>query len=209
MTQPNLAATHLSAHWRQLLEELYKGRNVSTIKSGQRIPMPDNEVLIVCRGIVQLNTLYPNGEEVILGLACPSMPFGAPFTQLDPYEAVALTDVVLMQAHVMELEQSPRLAQSLFRELMRRLQQTETMLAIAGHRRVDERLRQLLVLLRQEVGQVTPKGVRLSVRLTHQQLANLIGTTRVTITRLLNDFRQEGWLIVAPDRHLLFPTLKG
>jgi CRP-like cAMP-binding protein len=89
--------------------------------------------------------------------------------------------------------------------MTRRLQQTESLLAIAGYRRVDDRLRQLLDLLRQEVGQVTNEGVRLSVRLTHQQIAGLIGTTRVTVTRLLREFRDEGWVSVDSKRHILFP----
>ncbi|MGB8702964.1 MAG: Crp/Fnr family transcriptional regulator [Thermosynechococcaceae cyanobacterium] len=190
--------------WRQLLEDLYQGRNVTTVQSGQRISLKPSDVYIVCRGVVLLSTLYPNGDESLLGLACPSMPFGLPLARLDPYEAIALTEAVLMRVHIMEIEQSPRLAQSLFREMMRRLHQTECLLAIAGYRRVDDRLRQLLLLLKQEVGQATPQGTRLTVRLTHQQLAGLIGTTRVTVTRLLREFRDEGWLKVDSTRHLLF-----
>jgi CRP-like cAMP-binding protein len=207
MSSSALATATVSNDWRQLLEDLYQGRNVTTVKSGQFITMQSNEVFIVCRGVVQLSTLYPNGDEGILGLICPSMPFGAPLSQLIPYEAIALTDVVLMRVHIMEIEQSPRLAQSLFRELMRRLQQTEMLLAIAGYRRVDDRLRQLLELLRQEMGQVTAQGTRLTVRLTHQQIAGLIGTTRVTVTRLLREFRAEGWMSFDSTRHILFSNV--
>jgi CRP-like cAMP-binding protein len=207
MSSSALATATVSNDWRQLLEDLYQGRNVTTVKSGQLITMQSNEVFIVCRGVVQLSTLYPNGDEGILGLICPSMPFGAPLSQLIPYEAIALTDVVLMRVHIMEIEQSPRLAQSLFRELMRRLQQTEMLLAIAGYRRVDDRLRQLLELLRQEMGQVTAQGTRLTVRLTHQQIAGLIGTTRVTVTRLLREFRAEGWMSFDSTRHILFSNV--
>jgi CRP-like cAMP-binding protein len=207
MSSSALATATVSNDWRQLLENLYQGRNVTTVKSGQFITMQSNEVFIVCRGVVQLSTLYPNGDEGILGLICPSMPFGTPLSQLIPYEAIALTDVVLMRVHIMEIEQSPRLAQSLFRELMRRLQQTEMLLAIAGYRRVDDRLRQLLELLRQEMGQVTAQGTRLTVRLTHQQIAGLIGTTRVTVTRLLREFRDEGWMSFDSTRHILFSNV--
>jgi CRP-like cAMP-binding protein len=207
MSSSALATATVSNDWRQLLEDLYQGRNVTTVKSGQFITMQSNEVFIVCRGVVQLSTLYPNGDEGILGLICPSMPFGTPLSQLMPYEAIALTDVVLMRVHIMEIEQSPRLAQSLFRELMRRLQQTEMLLAIAGYRRVDDRLRQLLELLRQEMGQVTAQGTRLTVRLTHQQIAGLIGTTRVTVTRLLREFRDEGWISFDSTRHILFSNV--
>jgi CRP-like cAMP-binding protein len=207
MSSSALATATVSNDWRQLLEDLYQGRNVTTVKSGQFITMQSNEMFIVCRGVVQLSTLYPNGDEGILGLICPSMPFGAPLSQLIPYEAIALTDVVLMRVHIMEIEQCSRLAQSLFRELMRRLQQTEMLLAIAGYRRVDDRLRQLLELLRQEMGQVTAQGTRLTVRLTHQQIAGLIGTTRVTVTRLLREFRAEGWMSFDSTRHILFSNV--
>lgn len=204
MSYPALATASVPTDWRLLLEELYQGRNVTTVKGGQFIAMKATDVFIVCRGVVQLSTLYPSGDEGLVGLVCPSMPFGMPFSQLNPYEAIALTDVVLMRIHIMEIEQSPRLAQGLFRELTRRLQQTEALLAIAGYRHVEDRLRQLLYLLRQELGQVTPEGVRLSTRLTHQQLAGLIGTTRVTVTRLLKDFREQGWVDTDAQRHLRF-----
>ncbi|MEN9247992.1 MAG: helix-turn-helix domain-containing protein, partial [Gloeomargarita sp. GMQP_bins_69] len=73
----------------------------------------------------------------------------------------------------------------------------------AGQRRVQERLRHLLLLLMQEVGQPVEQGVRLEVRLTHQSLANAIGTSRVTCTRLLGRFQDWGWITWGPDRHLV------
>ncbi|HEY9696353.1 MAG TPA: Crp/Fnr family transcriptional regulator [Trichocoleus sp.] len=190
---------------RQLLEELYRGRNLQPYRSGQPIRMLPDEILIVCRGVVQLGTLYDTGDEALLGLACPSMPFGLPLSVIRPYQAVALSDVDLMRLRVVEVEQSPMLTQGVFRHLTRRLQQTEAILAMVGYRRVEERLRHLLVLLKQEVGQPTPQGTRLGVRLTHQQLANAIGTTRVTVTRLLSQLQAEGWLIVDGARHIILP----
>lgn len=190
---------------RQLLEELYRGRSLQPYRSGQPIRMVADEILVVCRGVVQLGTLYDSGDEALLGLACPSMPFGLPLSLIRPYQAFALTDVDLMRLRVVEVEQSPMLAQGIFRHLARRLQQTEAVLAMVGYRRVEERLRHLLVLLKQEVGQPHANGTRLSVRLTHQQLANAIGTTRVTITRLLSQLQEEGWLIVDSTRHIVLP----
>lgn len=180
------------AEWRKLLDELYNNRKLWSFKRGDVIPMNPEDVWVVYKGIVQLSTLYASGDEGILGLACPCMPFGRSFTQVDPYDAIALSDVMLLRLHQMELEQSPRLAQNLFRELTRRMQQTEALLAMSGCRRVKDRLRQLVLLLHQEFGQVTSNGVRLTVKLTHQQLASMIGSTRVTVTRLLNELKTEG-----------------
>lgn len=191
---------------RDLLEELYQEKTLHPFRAGQPIPLQDNQVWIVCRGVVQLNTFYANGEEALLGLASPSMPFGLPLTLIHPYQAIALSDVDLMPLAIAEIEQSPVLSQSIFRQLNRRLRQTEALLALAGHRRVEERLRQLLLLLQEEVGQPVPQGTRLGVRLTHQHLASAIGTTRVTVTRLLGQFRQDGWLTIDRSRHLVLTS---
>ncbi len=188
---------------RQLLEDLYRGRSLSSYSPRQIIPLPPEEWVIVCRGVVQLSTVYANGSEAILGFAGPSMPLGSPLTRLDPYQVKALTAVDVLRLSAAEVEASETLSQGLLKQLVRRLRQTEALLALAGRRRVEERLRQLLVLLAVELGSPLSTGVRLQVRLTHQDLANTIGTTRVTITRLLNRFRQQGWIAVDKNRHLI------
>jgi CRP-like cAMP-binding protein len=190
---------------RQLLEKLYQGRTLRTFHAGQTIPMGAQEMWIVCRGVVQLSTLYPNGDEALLGLASPSMPFGLPLTLIHPYQATALSDVGCMSITMAEIDRSPSLSQEIFRQLSRRLRQTEAILAMAGCRRIEERLRQLLQLLQMEIGQPVDSGIRLSVRLTHQHLASAIGTTRVTVTRLLGQLREEGLLIVDDNRHIILP----
>jgi CRP-like cAMP-binding protein len=203
MLQPIVSSPSHHPDPRQLLEELYRERALQGFRTGQTIPMQPNDLWIVCRGVVQLNTLYPNGDEALLGLVCPSMPFGLPISLIYPYQAIALSDVDLMGISLAELQQHPTLMQEVFLHLARRLRQAEAMLAMAGCRRVEDRLRQFLLLLQMEVGQPSPAGTRLSVRLTHQHLASAIGTTRVTVTRLLGKLKEEGWLSLDSDRHII------
>lgn len=177
-----------------VLEQLYRERTLTPYAAGQTMPLRVNEVLIVCRGVVQLYTIQQDGSETLLGLAGPSMPIGLPLTIVDPYWATALTDVDVLPLLIAEVESSPLLMAGICRHMMLRLQQSEAWLAIAGKRLVADRLRQLLLLIAQEFGQVETGGVRVPVRLTHHQLATAIGTTRVTVTRLLKDFKHEGWL---------------
>ncbi|MBD1862928.1 MULTISPECIES: Crp/Fnr family transcriptional regulator [Trichocoleus] len=191
---------------RQLLEELYEGRSLYPYSSGQSIRMAPQEIWIVCRGVVQLSTLYPNGDEALLGLAGPSMPFGLPLTLTHPYQATALSNVDLMRLTVADVEQSSTLTKGILRHVNRRLRQTEAILALVGHRRVKDRLCHLLLLLKQEIGLPTAEGTRLGVRLTHQHLANAIGTTRVTVTRLLGQLKEEGWLNVDRNHHIVIPS---
>lgn len=205
MLQPYASGVVAQSDLRQLLENLYHGRDLYTVRAGQSIPLNPQEVWIVYRGVVELSTLYPNGDEALLGLASPSMPFGLPLTLIHPYQATALSDVDLMCLTLAEIEQSATLGREIFHHLSRRLRQTEAMLAMVGCRRVEDRLRQLLLLLQMEVGQPIEDGTRLSIRLTHQHLASAIGTTRVTVTRLLGQLREEGRLRIDDQRHIVLP----
>lgn len=200
----NFPATVLpSFDQRYLLEELYRERELRSFVNGASIPIAPEEIWLVCRGVVQLSSLYSSGDEVLLGLVGPSMPFGLPLSSLDSYFATALSSVDLLRLTLQDLEQSAALAQGIFRQLSRRLSQTEAILALVGHRRVEARLRHLLFLLKDEVGQPVEGGIRLGVKLTHQQLANTIGTTRVTVTRLLRKLQNEQWMKVDRSRHIV------
>ena len=115
MLNPSTLEVSSKPDLRQLLEELYKGRSLQPYKTGQTIRMLPDEILVVCRGVVQIGTLYDSGDEALLGLACPSMPFGLPVSYIRPYQASAMTDVDLMRLTMVEVEQSaaasPALAQ--------------------------------------------------------------------------------------------------
>ncbi|MBW4649400.1 MAG: Crp/Fnr family transcriptional regulator [Kastovskya adunca ATA6-11-RM4] len=183
--------------------ELREGRRLHFYGKGEVIPLVSQGVWQVCQGIVQLGTLHPNGDEAWLGWAEPSGFFGLWFTLLQTYQATALTDVNLTWFSLAEIETSPRLAEIILPQLVRRMRQTEALLSISGQRRVEDRLQQLLLLMKKEIGQPVTEGTRLDIRLTHQNLANAIGTTRVTVTRLLSKLKNEGQIIFDRDRHII------
>jgi CRP-like cAMP-binding protein len=180
----------------ELLEQLYRERALLPYPAGKTIALKPDEILVICRGVVQLFTIQQDGSETLLGLAGPSMPVGLMLTMVEPYWATALTDVDVLPLPLKEIEASPILMVGIFRNLTLRLQQAEAWLALAGKRLVADRLRHFLVMLAQDFGHVEPTGVRIPMRLTHHQLATAIGTTRVTVTRLLKDFKAEGWLVI-------------
>ena len=188
-----------------LIEQLYQERSLITHAPTQSITLRPNYLYLVYRGVVQLHTIHPDGSESIVGLCGPTTAFSNTFTHIDPYWATALTEVDLLPLSVDEVELSPTLIAGLFPQVVRRLQQTEAWLSIAGKRLVADRLKCLLVQIAQDFGQVSTKGVQINIRLTHHQLATIIGTTRVTVTRLLKDFRNEGWLDVQKRQIILSP----
>ena len=180
----------------ELLEQLYRERALVPYGAGRSVPLKKDEILVIYRGLVQLSTIQQDGSETLLGLAGPSMPIGLTLTTVDPYWATTLTDVDILALPLAEVEESPILMAGIFRNLTLRLQQVEAWLALSGKRLVVERLRYFLIMLAQDFGQVEPGGIRIPIRLTHHQLATAIGTTRVTVTRLLKEFKAEGWLLI-------------
>lgn len=180
----------------ELLEQLYRERALVPYSAGGAMALKPEEILVVCRGVVQLFTLQPDGSETLLGLAGPAMPIGLSLTTVDPYWAKALTDVDVLPLPLAEIEESPLLMAGIFRHLTLRLQQAEAWLALSGKRLVADRLSYFLIMLAQDFGHVEPNGIRIPIRFTHHQLATAIGTTRVTVTRLLKEFKSEEWLVI-------------
>lgn len=183
--------------------ESTEGGRLHFYERGENIPLVTEGIWQVYRGTVQLSQLSPQGEEILLGWAQPSTFFGLWLTHVEAYQAKGVSEVYLKFHTLEDIQSSPKLSQLAFSQLARRIRQTEALLAIAGLKRVEERLQQLLYLLKQELGEAVDHRTRLCVRLTHQNLASAIGTTRVTVTRLLGEFQRQGWLEFDSDRHIL------
>ena len=177
-----------------------------TFLKGEIIPLNPQTIWQVYQGMVKLSTVCENGEEVIVGLAGPSMPFGSVLTSLDIYQATAFCAVQLVQYSLTEIAASPHLSQTVLNRVDQRLRQTEALLAISRQRRVKSRFSQLLQLLKQEIGQPVAQGTRLSLRFTHQDLAEACSTTRVTITRLLGNLQEEGLIIIDFQNHIVLKS---
>lgn len=185
-------------------------------KVGETIPLQAKKIWIVYRGFVLVTALQTSGDETILGLLGPFMPLSSDLSHLETYQATTLTKVELLQLSMQEIESSPELLREFNVQMARCLRQTEALLAVAGKGRILDRLHGFLHLLAHEFGQQTPEGVRIDVRLTHWQIANAIGSTRVTATRFLKELREQGIFHVGKDRHMylqsgsesrLFPPL--
>lgn len=100
------------------------------------------------------------------------------------------------------LSSIPTLSQNFIRMLSRRLVNVERHFVEFGHTWSYHRLAKTLLLLCADHGRETPKGTLIPLRLTHEDLANMIGTTRETVTTQMNRFRRMG-LIKREDGFLV------
>ncbi|MBD0263732.1 MAG: helix-turn-helix domain-containing protein [Tolypothrix sp. Co-bin9] len=183
--------------------DISQNRPVDKYCKGETIPLNPLAICYVRQGAVKLTTFCETGEEVMLGLAIPDMVFGSSITSLKTYEAIALSDVDLVTIYEAEIAANPFLSYTLLPKIKQRLRQTESFLFILGKRLVEDRLQDLLLLLKEEIGEKTAKGTRISIRFTHEEIATACCTTRVTITRLMKKLQQQGFLTFDSKHHII------
>ena len=171
------------------------------------MPLHKNRLWLVVTGMVKLGAVSVHGDELLLGLAGPHETFGEPLSTVQAYEAVTLTDCELVCMTMGEVRDSPDLAHDFLGAVVMRHRQAEHLLSLLGLRRVEERVKGFLELLAQDYGQPCDQGLRLNLRLTHQEMASALSTTRVTVTRVIGLLRDEGWLKIDGQRHLVLTQL--
>ncbi len=186
-----------------LLIERRFPKNKTIVEEG----MPGDYMYIVCDGRVKVTKLSGDGREKILEMLGSGSFFGE-LSLLDgaPRSASvkALTETRMLALSrsdfLAQLRRSPDLAMALIQELTARLRQMDDQASSLSFQRVQERTQGLLVRLATDPGS---EGHRATPALTHQQIADMIGTSRETVTRVIKALKLEGWLSQDGKRYLI------
>ena len=166
---------------------------------------PAERVYFLLKGAVKLSRVYEAGEEITVALLRENSVFGVLSLITGQrsdrfYHAVAFTPVELLSAPIEQVEQAlkehPDLAMLMLQGLSSRILQTEMMIETLAHRDMGSRLVSFLLILCRDFGIPTPEGIRVDLKLSHQAIAEAIGSTRVTVTRLLGDLREGGLISI-------------
>ncbi|OUL29933.1 Crp/Fnr family transcriptional regulator [Nostoc sp. 106C] len=149
--------------------------------------LPEHQSLLwkIETGFVRTFTYLEDGTTVALGLWGPGDIVGKSLSRLEPYQIECLTKV---EAKILPLDEWEQPTQT----LLTHIQQAEELMVIRSYKKVDTMLIKLLSWLSQKFGSEVEKGRLIDMRLTHEDLAEILGSTRVTITRVLGQFEQEG-----------------
>jgi len=171
---------------------------------------PGDYMYIISEGRVKVTKLSGDGREKILELLDVGDFFGemSLFDDAPRSASVkAMSDVRIMALarndFLRLLGSSPGLALSVIQELTRRLRQVDEQASSLSFQRVKERTMGLLVRLAKEAS--SHEGRRKTPVLTHQQIADMIGTSRETVTRAVKGLKDEGWL-EQEGKHYLVPA---
>jgi len=155
-------------------------------------------VFILCSGRAKLTTSSSEGKLLIVKIAEPGEVLGASATILGkPYEVSAET-LEPSQLNFIKREDFLRLITVNAEACMHTAQQLSEkyhsaqreIRSLGLSQTTGEKLAKLILDWCENDGDETPKGIRLKVLLTHEEIAQMIGTTRETVTRLLSDLKR-------------------
>jgi CRP/FNR family transcriptional regulator, cyclic AMP receptor protein len=159
-----------------------------------------DSLYVLKKGLVKLISLSDKGRETILHILKPDEVFGELLLAEEnrAFTAIAIGDslvtIISKESFVELLSAVPSLAVNFIRLLSKRLATVEKELSDFSHTWSYHRLARVLLQLSEKYGEEVPAGTLINVRLTHEDLANLIGTSRETVTTQLNRFKRIGLL---------------
>lgn len=94
------------------------------------------------------------------------------------------------------LEVNPRLTIKLLQEFDAKIRELQGRLSNVLSRDMTEKILNILYSLAKNKGIETEEGYMLEIELTHQDIANMVGTTRETASRVISQLKKEGKLIL-------------
>lgn len=95
--------------------------------------------------------------------------------------------------------------QEIYESLRSQNQQRLLLLMALGQRKTIDRLFSFLKIIIEEHGEFCEEGYYLPYLLTHAQIGSTIGSTRVTVTRLMGKLRRQGLIIIRNDSLICLP----
>jgi CRP/FNR family transcriptional regulator len=173
-------------------------------------------VYVLCEGEVKLSISSPEGKTLILRIARAGELLGlmAAMAAL-PYEVTAETIHPCQVAFVRRddflrfLAKHPEASQHVVRQMSAQYRGAcEQLHTIGLSTSAQEKLARLLLTWTAGI-QKTKEGTRLKLPLTHEEIAEFIGTTRETVTRTFSDFKErhlvsiQGSTLTIPNREAL------
>ena len=164
--------------------------NTIFFESGDKLPYRRDCLWLITHGVVKSYTVSEEGSSITLGFWGTEDIVGEPLSKIDPYTLECISEVQAIAVHRQNWK-------ALSENFLHHAQQTQHLSYIVRNTRISKRLWLLLEWLADKFGRAIAQGRLIDFKLTHQELADAINTTRITVTKTLIKFEKEG-LILRP-----------
>jgi len=153
-------------------------------------------LLVLEHGVIAVRTQIPHGRRGVIVCHAGSGAILLPPAAGESLRVLEDALIVAVPPDVRDhLLATPAAAGAIVDALSATLaQKTRTIANLSSFHHAD-RVRSKLVQLAQDHGRVSRDGIRLDLRLTHDLLAEMVGSARETVTRALEELEKEGFVV--------------
>ena len=176
---------------------------------------PSDAVYWIKSGRVKIYKLTEDGREIIVGLYQTGEIFGEmAFVEDQPreYFSEAMDDttlLVLKRNNLFSLaKRKPGIIYRFSKLIGERRREMEATMESLLYKGVRERLAGQLLKLSKQYGIEDNRGKLLRIKITHKDLASLIGSSRETVSLTLGDLKRVGLIDVNTDRKIIITDEK-
>lgn len=183
------------------------------LKRGEPVYLPHQEadgVILVAEGRVKICHATPDGKQSILGFIDQGEIFGelalVGGVQRDEYvETTEKSTLVLVPKIALQkvIQRYPEIVMGVTKLIGLRRQRIQRRLRNLLFRSNRERVIHLLMELAEKYAEPDSEGYFLNIRLSHQEMACVIGSTRETVTVVLGQLQKEGLITIARRKILI------
>lgn len=170
-----------------------------------------DEFFLIEKGQVKVTRRSLDGREKILDILSDGSFFGelAVLDKMPRSASVeAMGDISSLTLHKEDflplLEQHSGLAIKIIQVLSQRLRDADSQIEDLTFKTSREKIESLFIRLRDYYGVEHEQGLRLTIQLTHQELADMAGCSRETVCRFVNELKAKDLLTVDKNRYYIF-----
>ncbi len=171
---------------------------------------PSDWLYIVTKGKVKITKLSQEGKEIILEVISPMDIFGGiavlrgfPY----PANAVAMEDTgvykISRNSLLKIMDRYPNLMYCIAMNIGDRIKGSHEMLKSIALEKVESRIATLLLKLSEKTGVNVPGGIMIDMKLTKQDIAEMVGTTVETAIRTMSKFSKKGLITVQSGKMVI------
>ena len=181
------------------------------LQEGEIFHTPEDEqerLFILKKGGVQVYEVTPDGKELTLSIvqggsilgemALTGQSLAGVYLRAKEPSVVATLERKDLEALILS---NPELGLILVRILAKQLKEAQVRLAELTHKDVPARLASQILRFADDEGIKTNEGIKIATRYSHEQLAAMIGSGRVAVSRSLSNFRKKG-IVESRARHI-------
>ena len=164
---------------------------------------------IILNGKTKVVQTTEDGKEILLAMHHSGEFFGE-MSLLDgktsPATVVAMEDssvaIISRQEFYSLIRAQKRIVDNLLLILCSRLRDSWEKIQLLNLKNASHRIKILFLMLSDRYGEKTAEGITLNIKLTHQEIAEMTGMTRETVTRMIDKWQKDGEISVLKNRFI-------